>query len=70
MSTNTGKNPHAQALGRLGGLVKNPKRAAASRRNGLLGGHHKTPKAAPRAEAPAPKPKVRTAKASSPNWDF
>ncbi len=41
----TTKNPHAQALGRLGGLamkgVTTPKKARASRKNGRLGGRPK-----------------------------
>jgi len=35
------KNQAAVELGRLGGLKKSPARAAASRRNGLLGGRPK-----------------------------
>jgi hypothetical protein len=31
-------NPHARALGKLGGQVKSPAKAAAARRNGRLGG--------------------------------
>lgn len=31
------KNPHAQALGRLGGLRKTPAKARAARANGKLG---------------------------------
>ena len=31
------KNPHAVALGRQGGLKKSAKKAASSRRNGLVG---------------------------------
>jgi hypothetical protein len=34
----TVKNPHAVALGRLGGAVKSDKKTASSRRNGLAGG--------------------------------
>jgi hypothetical protein len=36
------KNPHAVALGRLGGSASTPKQAEASRRNGRLGGRPKT----------------------------
>lgn len=32
------KNPHAQALGRLGGSVKSPAKTAAVRENGKKGG--------------------------------
>jgi hypothetical protein len=32
------KNPHAQALGRLGGKAKSPAKTAAVRRNARLGG--------------------------------
>lgn len=32
------KNPHAVALGRLGGLKTSPRKAAAVRENGKLGG--------------------------------
>lgn len=32
------KNPHAQALGKLGGKVKSEKKTAAVRENGKLGG--------------------------------
>jgi hypothetical protein len=32
------KNPHAQALGTLGGRVKSAKKAAAARANGKRGG--------------------------------
>jgi hypothetical protein len=32
------KNPHAKALGRLGGLAKSAKKAAAVRLNGAKGG--------------------------------
>jgi hypothetical protein len=39
------KNPHAVALGRRGGLVKSERKAAAVRKNGLLGGRRKTPAA-------------------------
>jgi hypothetical protein len=35
------KNPHAVALGRLGGQRKTPAKAAASRENGKLGGRPK-----------------------------
>jgi hypothetical protein len=36
------KNPHAVALGRLGGRVKSQKKAAAVRVNGALGGAPRT----------------------------
>jgi len=35
------KNPHAQALGRLGGLSRSPAKQAAARKNGKLGGKPK-----------------------------
>lgn len=38
MKLRTRKNPHAIALGRLGGKAKSKKKAAAVRRNGLKGG--------------------------------
>jgi hypothetical protein len=33
------KNPHAQALGRLGGLAKSAKKAKSSRANGIISGY-------------------------------
>lgn len=46
MKTLPPKNPHAQALGRLGGLagagISTPARKRAARRNGKLGGRPKT----------------------------
>ena len=36
------KNPHAQALGKLGGLVKSEKKKESSRANGKKGGRPKT----------------------------
>ncbi len=44
------KNPHAQALGKLGGSVRSPAQIAAAKRNAKLGGW---PKGRPR------KPKKR-----------
>ena len=35
------KNPHAVALGRIGGKVKSEKKAKSSRENGKLGGRPK-----------------------------
>jgi hypothetical protein len=35
-------NPHAKALGKLGGQVKSPAKVAASRKNGKKGGRPKT----------------------------
>jgi len=40
------KNPHAVALGRLGGAAKSAAQARASRRNGKLGGFPKGKKRA------------------------
>lgn len=37
------KNTHAQALGKLGGLVKSDKKAESSRLNGKKGGRPKKP---------------------------
>ena len=42
-------NPHAQALGRLGGQSKSRRKAAASRKNGQKGGW---PKGRPRKAPP------------------
>ena len=42
---NANKNPAAVALGRLGGRVKSPRKAAAVRENGKKGGRPKKPKA-------------------------
>ena len=50
------KIPSAVERGRLGGLVKNPKRAAASRRNGHLGGR-------PRRDGQPPQPRAAKAPA-------
>lgn len=36
-------NPHAKALGKLGGKVKSPAKTKASRENGKLGGRPKKP---------------------------
>lgn len=41
MKPDPNKNPHAQALGSLGGLRATPKQKAAARRNGRLGGRPK-----------------------------
>lgn len=45
----TTKNPAAVALGRLGGLVKSPRKAAAARKNGQKGGW---PRGTPRKAKP------------------
>ena len=41
MAKKKAKNPHAVALGRMGGLVKSTKKAKAVRENGKLGGRPK-----------------------------
>jgi len=46
------KHPAAVELGRLGGITKSPKRAAASRRNGHLGGR-------PRQDGQPPQPREK-----------
>jgi hypothetical protein len=38
------KNPHAAALGKLGGAAKSPAKAAASRANGAKGGRPRAPR--------------------------
>jgi hypothetical protein len=74
------KNIHAVALGRLGGATKSPKRAAASRRNGRLGGRPRQdgeppqPRAAKvspivRPPKPIPQPK-RRGRGRAPSWEF
>jgi len=40
------KNPHAQVLGRLGGLSRSPAKQAAARKNGKLGRKRKQVKEA------------------------
>lgn len=46
------KNRAAVVLGRLGGLAKSEKKAASSRKNGLLGGAHKWKTKNPNAPRP------------------
>jgi hypothetical protein len=41
------KNPHAVALGRLGGLVSSPAKAKAARENGRKGGRPKVERSVP-----------------------
>lgn len=57
MTTDT-RNPHAVALGRLGGLANrgqsgSPAKAAAARRNGRLGGRPRRADSAAEAQPPA-----------------
>jgi len=74
------KNIHAVALGRLGGATKSPKRAAASRRNGRLGGRPRldgqipqpreaNPAPIVRQPKPTPQPK-RRGRGRAPSWEF
>jgi len=65
MTTDT-RNPHAVALGRLGGLANrgqsgSPAKAAAARRNGRLGGRPRHADSAAEAQPPSghpPPPRV------------
>jgi len=83
MKTQSAKNPAAVELGRLGGLTKNPKRAAASRRNGRLGGRPRRdgeppqpreprPKKAPivLTPKPRPEPKAKRRTRRAPGYEF
>ena len=61
MKKGRGKNPHAVALGRLGGLVRSEAKQRANRENGRKGGLVKSRKktAASRRNAQRPRPERR-----------